>query len=381
MKIEILLLLTTTLLLTTARRPARGGQNSFHSFVNLTGAEDKFAKLLHNYYRCHVTPTATNMLEIGNDEVLKRDAVNFVRKCSYKHRSAAKRRDENNKIVSENLYATNKKLNTTQLLQDAIKIWFEEGRNFDHGALKCRVGKECGHYQVMVEARANKVGCAISRCRLLEIDGKKTKNAVLLACMYHPHGLREGTRPYNAGASCSDALCGESRCVCKNEYDELYNKTMLYGVESLNDDAATKVAFTTVPANATAKKVQTETPAKKFSKTIENATKISTDVSTTRTENESTTLRTKAVTAGEISTADKTSKPATEQISTSQESSEKPKTKVIIEVTTARESTKNKETTKKSVPEATTAGSGSFYSVNCAFYFVVLLCFLQVFAF
>ena len=111
--------------------------------------------------------------KIGHDEVLKRDAVNFVRKCSYKHRSAAKRRDENNRIVSENLYATNKKLNTTQLLQDAIKIWFEEGRNFDHGALKCRVGKECGHYQVMVEARANKVGCAISRCRLLEIDGKK----------------------------------------------------------------------------------------------------------------------------------------------------------------------------------------------------------------
>ena len=184
----------------------------------------------------------------------------------------------------------------------------------------------------------------------------------LLACMYYPHGLREGTKPYKTGESCSDNVCvaDKSKCVCKNEYDQLYNKTLENGVESLD------IITTKMTSKTTTVKPEISTS---FSlETNKTLAKSQTEVGKTKT--------------AEKPTVAQTPKSTTEKVPTNSVESESKKSRInvikeVVETTTPKKVDKL-STTKQSisVTKENHSGSASFYNksytINCVFSFVFL---------
>ena len=203
----------------------------------------------------------------------------------------------------------------------------------------------------------------------------------LLACMYYPHGLREGTKPYKTGESCSDNVCGadKSKCVCKNEYDQLYNKTLENGVESLDIITTKMTSKTTTVKPETSTSFSLETP--------EETTRLPTKLATTMSLETNKTLAKSQTEVGKTKTAEKptvaqTPKSTTEKVPTNSVESESKKSRinVIKEVveTTAPKKADKLSTTKQtiSVTKENHSGSASFYNksytINCVFSFVLL---------
>ncbi|KDP37608.1 hypothetical protein JCGZ_06951 [Jatropha curcas] len=70
---------------------------------------------------------------------------------------------------------------------DAVKMWTDEGADYDYNTNNCCEGKECGHYKQVVWRDTTCIGCAKVRCN---------NGGTLISCNYNPPGNYEGQKPY-----------------------------------------------------------------------------------------------------------------------------------------------------------------------------------------
>jgi len=87
----------------------------------------------------------------------------------------------------ENLYFSWASNGDTASLEDAIKSWYSEKKDFIYGSPNwCKAGKVCGHYTQLVWKDTKAIGC-----------GKAIKNnATYIVCRFYPAGNWIGKQPY-----------------------------------------------------------------------------------------------------------------------------------------------------------------------------------------
>lgn len=72
---------------------------------------------------------------------------------------------------------------------DAVRCWYNEKPNYDHGSNQCLGGMDCLHYTQMVWRSSVQLGCARVQC-----DG--SGGQYFVTCNYDPPGNMEGEQPY-----------------------------------------------------------------------------------------------------------------------------------------------------------------------------------------
>lgn len=159
---------------------------------------------LHNFYRTHVSPPATGMLQMRWDEELAAFAKAYAQECVWGHNKKRGRR-------GENLFAiTDEGMNVPL----AVEEWHHESEYYNFSTSTCDPGQMCGHYTQVVWAKTERIGCGSHFCEKLQ-DLEET-NIHLLVCNYEPPGNVKGQRPYQEGTPCSqcpsDYHCENSLC-------------------------------------------------------------------------------------------------------------------------------------------------------------------------
>ncbi|XP_061521817.1 peptidase inhibitor 16-like [Phycodurus eques] len=167
----------------------------------LSEQEEELLVELHNYYRGQVFPSASAMLPLKWDPVLKLLAEGYAAKCIWNH-------NPDLEDTGENLYAGT----GTVDLRAALEKWFLEHLYYDFRNNSCDDDKMCGHYTQMVWSDTHRVGCAVHLCNNME--GLEWERISFLVCNYYPAGNFEDERPYVEGDSCSQ--CPEKLQTCEN---------------------------------------------------------------------------------------------------------------------------------------------------------------------
>ncbi|WCJ18089.1 pathogenesis-related gene 1 [Euphorbia peplus] len=100
-----------------------------------------------------------------------------------------KRIGDCNIINSEGPYGENIAWSSNADFQgmDAVKLWVDEGSNYDQDTKRCEPGKVCTHYIQVVWRKTQQLGCAKVRC---------TGGGSLVTCSYNPRGNVPGEVPY-----------------------------------------------------------------------------------------------------------------------------------------------------------------------------------------
>ncbi|KAH9512860.1 hypothetical protein Btru_036779 [Bulinus truncatus] len=168
---------------------------------------------LHNAYRSMVIPEATNMKELIWDNDLEEFAKNHTHSCtgSHSNRQMVKKwRPEKEywntwSLMGEVLYYH---YSTWYSINEAMWMWWAEGKDYDISSLTCVPGRVCGHNQVMTTAANSKVGCSINVCKQFSVSKYPTP-ATYISCVYDAPYYTD-VRPYTVGKSCSE-------CTHKNQ--------------------------------------------------------------------------------------------------------------------------------------------------------------------
>ena len=71
---------------------------------------------------------------------------------------------------------------------EAVNLWVEQKKYYDHTSNTCTHHKNCGVYKQVVWKRSTEIGCAQARC--------PKEHATLTICLYHPPGNVIGQKPY-----------------------------------------------------------------------------------------------------------------------------------------------------------------------------------------
>ncbi|XP_062570895.1 GLIPR1-like protein 1 [Saccostrea cucullata] len=155
----------------------------------------------HNNKRRIVVPTASNMRELKWSAELASVALNYSRKCVYKHNPNKYEEAPSFRRVGENLrYDTNE--NTPF---EVVTSWDDEKHDYDYYANTCVPNKKCGHYTQVAWAETEYVGCAVTLCTPL-VD--KSDSAYFYVCNYGERGNMNCDRPYIEGSTCSQCPSG-----------------------------------------------------------------------------------------------------------------------------------------------------------------------------
>ncbi|XP_019743330.1 peptidase inhibitor 16-like [Hippocampus comes] len=168
---------------------------------SLLSEEEELLVELHNYYRGQVSPSASAMLPLKWDPMLKLVAEGYAAKCIWNH-------NPDLEDTGENLFAGTGPLD----LRVALEKWFLEHLYYDFHNNSCNDDKMCGHYTQMVWSDTHRVGCAAHLCNNME--GLAWEKISFLVCNYYPAGNYEEERPYVEGDSCSQ--CPEKLQKCEN---------------------------------------------------------------------------------------------------------------------------------------------------------------------
>jgi len=190
--------------------------------IEFTTSEQKQGVDEQNRRRSQVQPPATNMLKLSFNKELADFAQNYSRQCIYEHNP--KYNTKSFSGIGENLYLSTKiRSNLFDALNQGIKLWFDENKYYNFTAKKCLPGKVCGHYTEMVWAENYLVGCGITNCGNVSVDGVVKPQAQYVVCNYAPGGNYEGEAPYIAGKSCSQCP-GKNKCVCSSLDEKTHTK-------------------------------------------------------------------------------------------------------------------------------------------------------------
>ncbi|XP_066215616.1 peptidase inhibitor 16 isoform X2 [Saccopteryx leptura] len=151
---------------------------------------------LHNLYRAHVSPPASDMLQMRWDEELAAFAKAYAQQCVWGHNKERGRR-------GENLFAITDEGMDVPL---AVEEWHHEREHYNFSAATCDQGQMCGHYTQVVWAKTDRIGCGSHFCEKLQ--GTDETDIHLLVCNYEPPGNVRGRRPYQEGTPCSQCPLG-----------------------------------------------------------------------------------------------------------------------------------------------------------------------------
>ena len=178
----------------------RKKRNVLNSIV-LSASEKNVALLRHNDARRVVQPSSSDMMKLIWDDELAKTAQEYSRKCSYEHSSNITTSKFKN--VGENLYISSPEVAPEIILEEAIAHWDSEKFYYNFSAHDC--SDVCGHYTQLVWDTTYAVGCGLTTCSSIEVDGKIWPVGQLVVCHYGPTGNINNRRPYRIGTSCS--LC------------------------------------------------------------------------------------------------------------------------------------------------------------------------------
>jgi hypothetical protein len=201
--------------------------------TRFTAEEKKLILDVHNAYRSLVDPPATNMRELMWDDDLEDFSWNHTQKCTGAHgpTSMIKWLGISSYYVKwdymgENLYYRH---GHWYSIEEAIWMFWEEGRAYDIATGKCTHWNTCGHYRVLVTANSSYVGCSMKVCDNFTISKYPTP-AFFMACTYSGSNLMY-YEPYVVGeraSQCTKEMTDEERPVsrhglCVSLYDNMYN--------------------------------------------------------------------------------------------------------------------------------------------------------------
>ncbi|XP_029690060.1 peptidase inhibitor 16-like [Takifugu rubripes] len=167
----------------------------------LSEEQEELLVELHNHYRGLVSPSASAMMPLKWDPILKVVAEEYASKCIWNHNADLE-------DTGENLYVTQGPLD----LREALEKWFLEHLDYVFNNNSCDEDKMCGHYTQMVWADTHRIGCAFHLCNIMV--GLEWERASFLVCNYYPAGNYEDERPYVEGDWCS--RCPEDLQKCEN---------------------------------------------------------------------------------------------------------------------------------------------------------------------
>ncbi|XP_051145383.1 pathogenesis-related protein 1B-like [Andrographis paniculata] len=71
--------------------------------------------------------------------------------------------------------------------KDAVGLWVDEKKNYDHVSNTCAEGQVCGHYTQVVWRDSVRLGCARAQC---------ANGQWFVSCNYDPPGNVQGQSPY-----------------------------------------------------------------------------------------------------------------------------------------------------------------------------------------
>ncbi|KAK6188719.1 hypothetical protein SNE40_004841 [Patella caerulea] len=176
------------------------------NIINLNVYKDVIIQQ-HNEFR--TTEYAASMNRLAWSDRLANEAAHWVDKCRFEHENGGR---------GENIFFSNYKQNTRDLILAGLDDWHEERSTWRWTNGDC--GFAC-HYTQMIWGNTTRVGCAAKQCGLLYDKGRLVKNTFFMACYYDPKGNIMGFYPFEIGPSCTKCPAGFKcdRLLCKSVYD------------------------------------------------------------------------------------------------------------------------------------------------------------------
>lgn len=164
----------------------------------------------HNDMRRTVKPYAAYMPMLKWDQNLANYAQNYINTCpGLVHSPSATRMDARRFgfwYVGENM-AAGLEMNGNGNVNagaNAVKLWIDEKKYYDHASDSCIGGEECRHYTQVVWADTTHVGCGWASCPRL-------KYKYYWSCVYGVGGNIVGSQPYAAASIADSAVCTADR--------------------------------------------------------------------------------------------------------------------------------------------------------------------------
>ena len=186
--------------------------------VKLT-QDDKDALVnAQNLRRASVVPKPSNMKMVSWDESLAASAAVHAKRCQFAHSTPDQLYHPVYKHqIGENLAVFR---GPSKFVNDLF-VWivdgfYEERKYYDYESSSCTA--ECGHYEVLVHAEQERMGCAVSTCSSVVDAFKKLHRTELgdspffiVVCHYAPVVLTPTL--YDSGKPCSNCASGWDFCT------------------------------------------------------------------------------------------------------------------------------------------------------------------------
>ena len=139
-------------------------QGGLNSIVTLTESDKAALVNAQNLRRAAVAPNASNMKMVEWDETLAASAAVHAKRCQFAHSTPDQLyHPVYRRQIGENLAVFR---GPSKFVNDLF-IWivdgfYEERKYYDYKTSGCTA--ECGHYEVLVHADQERMGCAVSTC-------------------------------------------------------------------------------------------------------------------------------------------------------------------------------------------------------------------------
>ncbi|KAA0199904.1 Venom allergen [Fasciolopsis buskii] len=147
----------------------------------LTGNERQIFLGEHNKYRKMLMqglvpgqPRAAPMQMLTWDDELARKAQLLANKCQVGHDSLEERQTKAFYWVGQNWAGA-------RSISGAVRIWFDEHKDYSYRSNTCKAGKTCGHYTQIAWATTQKLGCGYQKC-----TGRNFPFGGSVVCNYGP---------------------------------------------------------------------------------------------------------------------------------------------------------------------------------------------------
>lgn len=196
-------------------KPRTGGLNSI---VTLSDQDKQALVNAQNLRRAAVAPKASNMKMVEWDETLAASAAVHAKRCQFAHSTPDQLyHPVYRHQIGENLAVFR---GPSKFVNDLF-IWivdgfYEERKYYDYKTSGCTA--ECGHYEVLVHADQERMGCAVSTCSTVVDAFKKLHRTELgdspffiVVCHYAPVVLTPTL--YTEGKACTNCSPGWDFCT------------------------------------------------------------------------------------------------------------------------------------------------------------------------